>query len=81
MGGTGRAAGGAGIKKSENKGLLVCWNKGNKMVWLEMSDCLLESGWQGCWAYWENCRKGCLILNKGCQSILNLQYAILCNGH
>ena len=43
MGGTGRAAGGTGIKKSENKGLIVCWNKGNKRVWLEMRDRLLES--------------------------------------
>ena len=50
-----------GFKKSENKGLIVCWNKGNKRVWLEMSDCLLESGWQGCWACWGNCPKGCLI--------------------
>ena len=39
---SGRAAGGTGIKKSENKGLFVWWNKGNKRVWLEMSDCLLE---------------------------------------
>ena len=49
-GGTGRAAGGTGIKKSENKGLIVCWNKGNKMLWLDMSECLVE-----------NCPKGCLI--------------------
>ena len=42
MGGTGRAAGGTGIKKNENEGLMVCWNKGNIRVWLAMSDCLLE---------------------------------------
>ena len=40
MGGTGRAAGGTGIKESENKGHIVCWNKGNKRAWLELSDCL-----------------------------------------
>ena len=34
-GGTGRAAGGTGIRKSENKGLVVCWNKENKRVWFE----------------------------------------------
>ena len=44
MRGTGRAAGGTGVKKSENKGRIVCWNKGNKRARLEMSDCLLESG-------------------------------------
>ena len=42
LGGTGRAAGGTGIKKRENKGLVVCWNKGNKRVWLAVSDCLSE---------------------------------------
>ena len=34
--------GGTGIKIIENKGLIVCWNKGNKRVWLTVSDCLLE---------------------------------------
>ena len=42
MGGTGRPAGRTGIKIVENKGLYVCWNKGNKRVWLAVSDCLLE---------------------------------------
>ena len=41
-GGTGRPAGRTGIKIIENKGLIVCWNKGNKTVWLTVSDCLLE---------------------------------------
>ena len=44
MGGTGGAAGGTGIKKCENKGIFVCWNKGNNRVSLERSDCLMESG-------------------------------------
>ena len=38
-GGTG---GKTGIKESENKGTIVCWNKGNKRVWLAVSECLLE---------------------------------------
>ena len=60
-GGTGRAAGGTGIKKSENNAYIVCWNKGNKRAWLELSDCLFESSWQVCWACWGNCLKFCLI--------------------
>ena len=42
MGGTGRPAGRTGIKMIENKGLVVYWNKGNKRLWLAVSDCLLE---------------------------------------
>ena len=60
-GGKDRAVGGTGIKKSENKGHIVCCNIGNNSVWLEMSDCLLGSSWQGCSACWENCPMGCLI--------------------
>ena len=59
-GGTGRAAGGTGIRKSENKGLIVCWNKENKRVWLEMSDCLFESGGKGAGPV------GGTVLTKGC---------------
>ena len=36
-----------GLGKIENKGLIVCWNKENKRVWLEISDCLFESGGKG----------------------------------
>ena len=36
-----------GLGKIENKGLIVCWNKENKRVWLEMSDCLFASGGKG----------------------------------
>ena len=77
MGGTGRAAWGTGIKKSKNKGLIVCWNKGNKRVWLEMNDCLSEAVGKGVLG----------LLGKGLsdstKSILNLQYrySILCDGH
>ena len=40
--GTGRPAGRTGIKIIENKGLNVCWNQGNRRVWLAVSDCRLE---------------------------------------
>ena len=36
-----------GLGKIESKGLIVCWNKENKRVWLEMSDCLFASGGKG----------------------------------
>ena len=42
----GRAAGGTGIKKSENKGLIICWSKRKQKAWLEI-DCLLEICWLG----------------------------------
>ena len=64
----GRAAGGLGIKNTVvKKGLIVCWNKGNRRVWLEMSDCLLESrvgkGAGPVWVWFGlgNSPKGCLI--------------------
>ena len=59
-GGTGRAAGGRGIRKSENKGLLVCWNKQNKRMWLQMSDFPFGSGGKGAGLV-----RG-TVLTKGC---------------
>ena len=66
-----------GLRRVKTKALIVCWNKRNKRVWLEMNDCLSEAVGKGVLGLLGK------RLSDSTKSILNLQYrySILCDGH